>query len=95
MRFYRMLTFDRLHLWKANYSRRLTVSVLCCKHIVNLHIVAEFCTLINNLIEKVKVIDTTEWISVNIILAVCATQLFESDSLSLGFLEIKELIFIN
>ena len=95
MRLYRMLTFDRFHLWEANHSRRLTVSVLCCKHIINLYIVAELCTLINNLIEKVKVIDATERISVNIILAVCATQLFESDCLSLGFLEIKELVFIN
>lgn len=95
MRFYSMLTFGRLHLWEANYSRRLTVSVLCGKHIVNLNIIAEFSTLINDLIEKVKVIDATEWISVNIILAVCATQLFECDSLSLGFLEIKELVFIN
>ena len=59
MSFYRMLTFDRFHLWKANHSRRLTISVLCCKHIVNLHIVAEFSTLINDLIEKVKVVDAT------------------------------------
>lgn len=92
MRLYGSVANQRLLLGESRYAWCITVFIVGSEQIVYLRLVTIAQTLILYLADKIEVIDALQRLSVDIILLLCALELFEGEDLNLRGLEIEELV---